>query len=104
MFEMLRLFQKGILAFLASSISERRVQKLPKIGSDILLRTRLLANKVSSWISKYIFLVVMNLKEKVQTEREQYLEKQERYLLKFSPLYLTYQVFADARRFRSLSW
>ena len=104
MFEMLRLFQKGILAFLASSISERRVQKLPKIGSDILLRTRLLANKVSSWISKYIFLFVMNLKEKVQTEREQYLEKQERYLLKFSPLYLTYQVFADARRFRSLSW
>ena len=104
MFEILRLFQKGILAFLASSISERRVQKLPKIGSDILLRTRLLANKVSSWISKYIFLVVMNLKEKVQTEREQYLEKQERYLLKFSPLYLTYQVFADARRFRSLSW
>ena len=87
MFEMLRLFQKGILAFLASSISERRVQKLPKIGSDILLRTRLLANKVSSWISKYIFLVVMNLKEKVQTEREQYLEKQERYPLKFSPLY-----------------
>ena len=104
MFEMLRLFQKGILAFLASSISERRVQKLPKIGSDILLRTRLLANKVSSWISKYIFLVIMNLKEKVQTEREQYLEKQEIYLLKFSPLYLTYQVFADARRFRSLSW
>ena len=104
MFEMLRLFQKGILAFLASSISERRVQKLPKIGSDILLRTRLLANKVSSWISKYIFLVIMNLKEKVQTEREQYLEKQERYLLKFSPLYSTYQVFADARRFRSLSW
>ena len=46
MFEMLRLFQKGILAFLASSISERRVQKLPKIGSDIMLRTRLLANKV----------------------------------------------------------
>ena len=111
MFEILRLFQKGILAFLASSISERRVQKLPKIGSDILLRTRLLANKVSSWISKYIFLVVMTLKEKIvtappwiQTEREQYLEKQERYLLKFSPLYLTYQVFADARRFRSLSW
>ena len=62
MFEMLRLFQKGILAFLASSISERRVQKLPKIESDILLRTRLLANKLCSWISKYIFLVVMNLR------------------------------------------
>ena len=45
----------------------------------------------------------MNQK-KIQTKREQYLEKQERYLLKFSPLYLTYQVFADARRFRSLSW
>ena len=53
----------------------------------------------------------LNLKEKIvtappwiQTEREQYLEKHEGYLLKFSPLYLTYQVFADARRFRSLSW
>lgn len=53
----------------------------------------------------------MNLKEKIvtappwiQNEREKYLEKQKRYILKFSPLYLTYQVFADARRFRSLSW
>ena len=45
----------------------------------------------------------MNQK-KIQTKREQYLERQERYLLKFSPQYLTYQVFADARRFRSLSW
>lgn len=51
MFEMLRLFQKGILAFLASSISERRVQKLPKIGSDIMLRTRLLANKVVKFLN-----------------------------------------------------